>query len=53
LIAKNGGKLDKNEAERLRFISKQLESQARSRDKGLDRLSKVTYKAILKSLGLK
>ena len=50
---KNGGKLDKKEAESLRFLSKQLESQARSREKGLDRLSKVTYKAILKSLGLK
>ena len=50
---KNGGKVDKKEVENMRFLSKQLESQARSREKGLDRLSKVTYKAILKSLGLK
>lgn len=49
---KQGGKLDKNIQ-----ISKQLEKryleQLKRTDKQLDRLSKVTYKAILKSLGLK
>lgn len=42
-INKKGGKID---------ISKQIVQQLKSRDKGLDRLSRVTYKAILKSLGL-
>ena len=49
---KSGGKLDKKEIESLKFLSKQIETQTKSRDRGLDRLSKVTYKTILKSLGL-
>lgn len=52
---KKGGKLDrevKRDIENSRFLSKQLIQQMKSKDKGFDRLSKVTYKAILKSLGL-
>lgn len=51
-LRKSGGKLNKKEIESLKFLSKQIETQTKSRDRGLDRLSKVTYKAILKSLGL-
>ncbi len=55
LSAKKGGKLDsdtKLQIENSRFLSKQIIQQLKSRDKGLDRLSKITYKTILKSLGL-
>ena len=55
LFAKKGGKLDsdtKLQIENSRFLSKQIIQQLKSRDKGLDRLSKITYKTILKSLGL-
>lgn len=53
--AKKGGKLDsdtKIQIENSRFLSKQIIQQLKNRDKGLDRLSKITYKTILKSLGL-
>lgn len=55
LSAKKGGKLDsetKLQIENSRFLSKQIIQQLKNRDKGLDRLSKITYKTILKSLGL-
>ncbi len=53
---KKGGKLDNKtrlSIENSRENSKRIIQQMKSHDKGLDRLSKVTYKAILKSLGLK
>ena len=55
LNAKKGSKLDsdtKIQIENSRFLSKQIIQQLKNRDKGLDRLSKITYKTILKSLGL-
>ena len=55
LSAKKGGKLDsdtKIQIENSRFLSKQIIQQLKNQDKGLDRLSKITYRAILKSLGL-
>ena len=55
LSAKKGGKLDsdtKIQIENSRFLSKQIIQQLKNRDRGLDRLSKITYKTILKSLGL-